>query len=1296
MKHIYSFFALLFLSSITWSQCAITYSVDSIPASCAGTCDGAIVITFSNGGAPAAPYNAVFKNSAGDIVQTHTFLGESGTYIFDGACAEEHTVSIQSIFTPSCFYDTTITVTEPAPVSISSVNLVHENSGMSNGSITLNAAGGTMPYIYSIDNGDTFQASNLFTGLDAGLYYVVVQDDNGCSVTQAVSIGIIVTAGCEVVASFTSQPTSCFGICDGEIQYEYENLQMGSPGAPYTVTIEDSDGNVVDSQIYASEMQSVLFQNLCSDIYTITAQGTSCSFVITAEVDSPDPMTVYTNTTNPSFGEFNGDAEIIVVGGIPDYSYSIDGGGSFYSTADFSGLAPGVYNGLVEDAGGCQQPFTFTLTDITTCTVDITASSANSVSCYGLCDGTVNFSFNDPNAHMNYSIELVLGGVTMQTAVFNAVSGSGTFNNVCAGVYEVQIADDFGCTDAFPVIIVQPTQLYIANVLTINSDPGADNGTASVFAVAGGLLPYEYSLDGTNYVTTSVFNDLAAGVYIAYVRDANGCLAEYPFVVGKNSSCDFGIVMTADTVSCTGSCDGNIAYSFNGASSDTPFSIILESDGNVVETAVNPAENVSDSFTGLCPGTYLLTVGNSSGCKQLAVAVIHEPDVLTVIASAEIASTGNNDGAILVNAAGGTAPYDYSIDDQASWQSSAAFNGIGAGDYVVWVKDANGCFGFYMVEVEDTSSCSFIINLTTSEPLCINNCNGTLACTFLDPAVNPVYEMLLYQGTTLLDSGGTYTDFAGLHEFTGLCAGVYTIVVTDGSGCTDAQSIYLEGPAQLQVTDTDVVDATVGNADGSAEFTVAGGTAPYEFTIDGTATWQDENVFNNLVAGYYVLMVQDVNGCVFIHSFVVNEQPGCTINTTFNLIQPVSCYDSCDAVIQWGYTEAVNTPPYVVELMMFSGMIETYTYPTNTATDIWDTLCQGVYSISVTNGNGCKAFMPTLTITLPPDMSLTGAVTDASTGIANGAIELTSSGGSGQHFYSLDDVGYQESPLFENFAPGTYLAYVTDENSCMDTLYFNIIENPSCDIDLSVLADAMLSCTGDCNGNISYDYDDANLNPPYAVTLTNSSGAVIATEIETASAAVGLFTGLCAGVYEVTVTDASGCQSPTSVATIGQPPYLVIDADVVHPSDGFYNGSITLNPTGGTPPYEYSSDNQLSWSSDNTWSFLAAGFYFIYVKDANGCIQVFCVVLSEGFASVSELSADISVYPNPTQGMLFIQASSIQSVTLYDLSGQRLILPEMIVSNGVALDLSEAAGGMYVLEIVTVDGEILRTQVVKN
>src|SRR3989344_4694004 len=100
-------------------------------------------------------------------------------------------------------------------------------------------------------------------------------------------------------------------------------------------------------QTYINEADTILFNDLCADTYTISVQGTSCSFIITGTVLSPAPLTLYINSTNPSFGESDGTAELIVVGGIPPFQYSIDGGITFQASPDFSALAEGTYPAVV-------------------------------------------------------------------------------------------------------------------------------------------------------------------------------------------------------------------------------------------------------------------------------------------------------------------------------------------------------------------------------------------------------------------------------------------------------------------------------------------------------------------------------------------------------------------------------------------------------------------------------------------------------------------------------------------------------------------------------------------------------------------------------------------------------------------------------------------------------------------------------------------------------------------------------------------------------------------------------------
>lgn len=1296
MKTLFALLTTITCSFFVNGQCVLNYSADSIPANCAGSCDGGLVFTFSNSGTPAAPYVATFKNSAGTTIGTHTFFGESGSTTFSGVCAGNYSVSMQSIPTPSCNCSASITVTEPSPVVISSVNVVHETSGLSNGAIDINASGGVSPYHYSIDNGSSFQLSDVFTGLDAGNYLIAVEDDSGCVAYDLVSVGEMISSGCEVVATADPQSTSCAGICDGQINYSYENLQPGFPGAPYTVTLQDSDGNLLDTQVHPSENNTMLFDNLCAGAYTILVQGGTCSFQLTTLVMAPDPIVLYVNSTQPTFGLNNGQAELVEVGGVSPYSFSINGGTTYQSSPLFSGLAEGTYQAVVEDANGCQNDVDILLTDPTTCGLTLTANVLSEPACFGSCDGVVSYSFTDLSSHLHYTISLIHNGIVQPINSHNTAPDTGTLDGICAGNYTLQITDALGCSAVIPLIMPQPPFLQVDHVNTTNCDPGMNNGTATIIA-SGGQPAYSYSLDAITYVSSNSFTGLSNGLHVAYVKDANGCIAELPFIVQKNASCNFNVTAIPDTTSCTGTCDGSISYQFSGSGSDTPFSITLTHNGDILETAVNVNTTVTGSFNGLCPGTYLITVGNSSGCEQLAVAVIPEPFTLDVTASAQTASIGNTDGAVLIYANGGTPPYEYSINGQVSWQSASVFSGVGAGSYTAWVRDSKGCLGICSVSVSDTSSCSFIIDLTSTNTSCVTNCDGEISCTFNDTDVNPIYQIMLFQGNTLIDTSGTYAGFSGLYIFSDLCAGAYRVSVIDNDGCTDAQDVFIHGPELLEVTGVNVVDASPGNADGSAEILVTGGTAPYSYTITDGTTWQAENTFNDLDSGFYVLMVKDVNDCIFIHCFVVNEQPGCTIPITFNLTQSISCYDSCDAIIEYGYFEALSSPPYLVELIFNSGVLDYEYYSSNTFNGIWDSLCPGTYSVAVTNANGCRAYMPTITVTKPADMILSGIVTDASTGMSDGSVQLTTSGGTGQHLYSLDNLNYQETASFENFPPGQYMAYVIDEKSCKDTMSFEISENTACNLSVNALSGGTLSCTGDCNGSLSFNYSDANTNPPYAVVLSNATGAIIASSLSTASAGSGLFTGLCAGTYQVAVSDGNGCESTPDQVVIAQPDYLDAGITVVHPTDGYFNGSITLNPSGGTPPYEYSTNNQITWSTTHSWTNLSVGFYVIYVKDANGCVHVICIVLHDQNAShVDELSNSLSLYPNPTYGLLYINSSDLQEIRVFDLSGKQVEIPVSMTSASTSLNLDGMATGLYFIELTLRNGNVMRKQIIKN
>lgn len=1090
------------------------------------------------------------------------------------------------------------------------------------------------------------------------------------------------------------QPATCDGTCDGSILYMYQNI--GAPGVPYIVILEDSDGNTLSFTTHIGEFETIPFNGLCADTYSITIQGSSCSNTLVTIVSEPSPILVYANTTDPSLGLDNGICSLVASGGTSPYIFSIDGGLTFQPSNTFNNLPAGSYTGIVQDANGCEEEIDITLTDNTGCSVVVTANPTTMPMCYGACTGALQYMYFDSNNNNPYLIELTQGGTTLQSATNNLSNGGGTFTNLCAGVYYVEVTDAQGCTGSYPITISQPGQLLITGVSTTDATAGNNDGSATITA-SGGTPAYTYSLDGTTYQLSNIFTGLDAGVYIGYVKDANGCISIYTFVIQENPGCFFNLnAFAANQPSCTWSCDGEINYVFSGMPTDPPYSIVLESNGNVIQSTSAGTQTFSSTFNGLCAGDYTLTVSNSSGCSEIVNVTLTQPNSILLTASTVSASIGNSDGSITVNATGGTAPYQYSIDNQTTWQSSSAFTSLDAGVYIIYVQDANGCTSILTVVLNETAGCNFFLAATALSAACAGTCDGSVIYSFNDPGNNPAYTIELIQGTNTLQTQTVPLSNGGTGTFTNLCEGVYTVMITDANGCTDSETIYVDAPDYLVVSDVVVSDASAGNLDGEAEVTVTGGTAPYQFSLDNGATWQSSNILSNLAAGFYIMHVEDANGCQTIFCFIVNEDPGCTIATTLFLNQPITCFGSCDGALGYAYSEGTPNPPYTLTISNNGIAVSTTTHATNAFNGVATNLCAGNYSISVTNGDGCLSYVSNYTLTQPDQLLISANVTDASTGNNNGVAEILVTGGTGQYAYSLNGTDFQASNVFDTLSAGTYIVTVEDANGCSNIFTFPVGENSNCNIVLTAFTTQSVSCSGACNGVVTFAFNDVNTNPPYTVALTNTSGGTSAQVFSTGNGGSGNFPNVCAGTYVVSVQDANGCASFYTIQ-VTQPDYLMVTASQVDATAGNSDGSITLNVAGGTAPYEFSTDGGTTWQTSNALTNLAAGFYIIHVKDANGCSQIICIILGDSnVIGVLELTEEISIYPNPSQGLVFVESNDVESVIIYTMNGQIISAVNTFTSNGIVIDITEHATGIYILEMKTYSGEIKRTQVVKN
>ena len=135
-----------------------------------------------------------------------------------------------------------------------------------------------------------------------------------------------------------------------------------------------------------------------------------------------------------------------------------------------------------------------------------------------------------------------------------------------------------------------------------------------------------------------------------------------------------------------------MGFAFNDINTNPPYVAILTSVGGSTQTQNFATGNGgSGTFTNLCPGVYVVTVQDANGCTSSYTAQIVGPNFLSIAVNSVDATSGNSDGFATVTATGGTPPYQYSLDNGTTWQTSNIFNGLGAGVYVVFVQDANGC-----------------------------------------------------------------------------------------------------------------------------------------------------------------------------------------------------------------------------------------------------------------------------------------------------------------------------------------------------------------------------------------------------------------------------------------------------------------------------------------------------------------------------------------------------------------------------------------------------------------------------
>ncbi len=418
------------------------------------------------------------------------------------------------------------------------------------------------------------------------------------------------------------------------------------------------------------------------------------------------------------------------------YAYSATGTGGTYSVNDF------IFNGNVSYA---PPTATYVVTNVSVCG--------------GTNDGTITVTPTGIGP-FTYSWTGVTGSGNPASTPFSAGNVS-SLTGLPIGYYNVTITDgNLNSATVSGIHVGYAFSVYVTNSGSISSACG-NTGSIILYGNAG-VLPYTYSIDGTNYQTGNTFQNLAAGTYTGYVKDAAGCISTKSITVAAAAP-----LVASPFVRNASSCsnDGSIEVYRSGGISPYTYSI----DGTNYQT--------SNKFLNLAAGTYTVYVKDSKGCVASQSAVVSQGAALNLTANKSNTSTCVNDGAIQLIASGGTAPYTYSIDG-VNYQSSNLFTGLGANTYVASVLDSKGCTGTLNVTINLNPIT--VTAFATPAGSC-EGTNGTIQL-FRTGGVGPY--------TYSLD-GNTYQSS---NLFTGLVPGYYEGYVKDSKTCVGQLIDIYVGP----------------------------------------------------------------------------------------------------------------------------------------------------------------------------------------------------------------------------------------------------------------------------------------------------------------------------------------------------------------------------------------------------------------------------------------------------------------------------------------------------------------------
>ena len=1079
-----------------------------------------------------------------------------------------------------CRRDTTFQVETISSIAsiIRSTTEVSDCAG-NDGAITLTPQGGLPPFTYewAATNGDTGMISDIanptytIDGLSQGAYRITITDNSSEACAFRLRTTYVNGPDAEVT-DVNVTPVSCAGADDGRICLEV----IGNP-----------------AYLWSTGATSPCLENISGGYYAVTITEGSCETVVDS-IFVPEPLPLRTEEiiSSPTCAATpDGDISVTPFGGTPPYTINwSDGHNDFSHTS----LLAGDYSYTVTDARGCMLTDSIRLSAPPP--IVLVIDSTQDISCTGSADGYLQINATGGTPPFNYN--------------WSTGSNRPIASLLDQGFYTVTVTDFNGCTRSESYPISEPDPLRVTTTEVRNPVCVGDSSGRIALATDGGRAPYTYQWsDGS---TQAMREQLPIGQYTVVVTDASGCQSDtLSFTLTAVSLLDLDVSIQRPL--CDGRSDGRVTLTPNGQGPFTydwergdQSAVLTEvapgnypvriTDGNgcITDTTITVnqiSEPIQPVFSLVQPqcagatdgristtisgtpsqplqyawndgpftsdrerigeGNYQVTITDALGCRVVSDTLrIASPDPVQIdlAGQGDILCQGDTTGFLELNVQGGIAPYSYTWTGSSD-TSNAIYN-LGAGQYRVFVTDANGCPAQQAYILEDPTLLSVEANVEQGN-ICIGDSTNSIQVQ-VDGGMAP-YAFSWNTG-------------AQADVLFDIAPGDYSVTVTDANGCVEQiPAIKLREQAEaLQLLSFETTDISCfGARDGEMVARISGGTAPYRYLFSNAElirTEADSARVSGLTANDdYSVTVIDANGCVIESAARPLDEPP-PLNVRRDSVIQNACFGEAggSAFI----TASGGTLPYRYQWLDQSGTTVA------TSSDLIGAAA-GRYTLIVSDERNCTDTLFTAQITetnTPIALLDTTLMPVRCKSEATGSIRPQFTGGVAPYRYRWSSGATTQN--LNNVPAGTYTLTLTDAANCQQIINGLTVTEPETRI---TITDTLRnpSCFDGSNGFI--DVDVAGGAAPYTLTWLNGALPV--------AFDTNRIDQLTAGFYDLRVLDGNQCLRTFGYQLFG-PDSLAISFSLSPPAPDSTNGQIQATVTGGTARYHY------LWSTGDTQHLL--------------------------------------------------------------------------------------------------------------